>query len=174
MHIMAGALAGTSTGLFLIDKPQITSAQVIGSPVFKWPAIIPDPDWSLLQQPPVGSSQTKMELEEQIVTLTSSLDLSRQQIASKNSAIEGANAQLAVQAVYNSRLNEALNTKENKKENDCTKLFPQGKPRILTGNQFFAEVSESKRGQEEEAAAKATRAVERENKKVLKAATDVA
>jgi len=58
--------------------------------------------------------------------------------------------QLAVQAVYNSRLNEALNTKENKKENDRTKLFPQGKPRVLTSDQFFAEVSESKRGREEE------------------------
>jgi hypothetical protein len=174
MRIMAGALAGTSTGSFVIDKPRITSAQVIGSPVFERPAIIPDPDWSLLQQPPTGSSQTKTELKEQIAKLTLSLNLLRQQIAAKNSAIEGANAQLAVQAVYNSRLNEALNTKENKKENDRTKLFPQGKPRILTSDQFFAEVSESKRGREEEAAAKATRAVERENKKVSRAAADVA
>jgi hypothetical protein len=174
MRIMANALAGTSTGSFLVEKPRITSAQVIGSPVFERPAIISNPDWSLLQQPPAGSSQTKTELEEQIAKLTISLDLSRQQIAAKDSAIEGANAQLAVQAVYNSRLNEALNTKENKKENDRTKLFPQGKPRILTSDQFFAEVSESKRGREEEATAKAARAVERENKKVLKAAADVA
>jgi hypothetical protein len=173
MRIMAGSLAGTSTGSFLVDKPRITSAQAIGSPIFEQPVVIPDPDWNLLQ-PSTRSDQTKTELEEQIAKLTLSLDLSRQQIAAKNSTIESANAQLAVQAVYNSRLNEALNTKENKKENDRTKLFPQGKPRVLTSDQFFAEVSESKRGREEEAKAKATRAVERENKKASKAAADVA
>lgn len=102
MRIMAGALAGTLTGSFLIDKPWITSVQVISSPVFEQPAVIPDPDWSLLQQPSAGSSQTKMELKEQIEKLTLSLDLSRQKIAAENFTIEGANAQLAVQAVYNS------------------------------------------------------------------------
>lgn len=175
MRIMAGSLAGTSTGSFLVDKPRITSAQAIGSPIFEQPVVIPDPDWSLIQQPTTStrSDQTKTELKEQIAKLTLSLDLSRQQIAAKNSTIESANAQLAVQAVYNSRLNEALNTKENKKENDRTKLFPQGKPRVLTSDQFFAEVSESKRGREEEAKAKATRAVERENKKISKAAAEV-
>ena len=176
MHIMAGSLAGMSTGSFLVNKPRITSEQIIESPIFEQPVVIPDPDWSLLQRPftkSESSNQTKTELEEQITKLTLSLDLSCQQIAAKNSTIKSANAQLAVQAVYNSCLNEALNMKENKKENDHTKLFPQGKPCVLTSDQFFAEVSESKRGWEEDAKAKAARAVEQENKKVLKAAADV-
>jgi hypothetical protein len=50
--------------------------------------------------------------------LTSSLEKSHVQILARNSVIEGSNAQLAVQSIFNSRLNEALNTKEHKKETD--------------------------------------------------------
>jgi hypothetical protein len=40
---------------------------------------------------------------------------------------------LAVQSVFNSHLNEALNTKEHKKATDCTQLlFPGGGPCVLT------------------------------------------
>lgn len=46
-------------------------------------------------------------------------------------------------------------------------------PHILTSNQFFAKVFKLKQGWEEEAVAKVTRAVEQENKKVLKATADI-
>lgn len=173
MRLMTSSLAGTSSGSFLVGKPRIMSAQTITSPVFDRTTTIPDPDWNLLHPRASGSNQTKEELKETIKKLTLSLDLSRQQIAAKDSVIEGANAQLAVQSVYNKRLNEALNTKENKKETDRTKLFPEGKPRILTDDKFHHEVSEVKRAREVEVAAKALRAVGREDKRVLKAAAAV-
>jgi hypothetical protein len=170
MRLMTSTLAGTSSGSFLVGKPRITSAHTIASPVFDRTALIPDPDWSLLHPRTSGSNQTKEQLEETIKRLTLNLDLSRQQIAAKDSVIEGANAQLAVQSIYNKRLNEALNTK---KETDRTKLFPEGKPRVLTDDKFHHEVSEAKRGREVEIAAKALRAVGREDKRVLKAAAAV-
>lgn len=48
MRILGAALASTKTGAFLVQKPQITSAQTISNPVYMQPEIIPDPDWSLL------------------------------------------------------------------------------------------------------------------------------
>jgi hypothetical protein len=119
---MTGALAGTSTSSFLVRKPRITSAQSIADPVFERPTHIESPQWNLLQEPTPGPDQIPQDLIEKIAALTLNLDLARQQIASKDSTIEAANAQLAVQGVYNKQLNKALNTKENKKETDRTQL----------------------------------------------------
>jgi hypothetical protein len=111
MHIMTSALAGTSTGSFLVRKECITSVQSIADPVFKWPIHIQSPQWDLLQERIPGPDQTEQELVDKIMALTFNLDLACQQIAAKNSIIEASNAQLAIQGIYNKWLNEALNIK---------------------------------------------------------------
>lgn len=136
MQILGAALASTESGAFLVQKPRITSTQTISSPVYMQPEVVPEPDWSLLQQPTAGSSQPSnegsSEIHETIAALTHSLALAKLQIASKDKAIITGNAQLAIQAVYNQCLNEALNVCENKQAANHTKLFPDGKPRLLT------------------------------------------
>ena len=122
MCIMTSALAGTSTGSFLVGKECFTSVQSIANPIFKWPIHIQSPQWNLLQEQIPGPDQTQQELVDKIAVLTFNLDLACQQIAAKESTIEASNAQLAVQGVYNKWLNKALNMKENQKETDCTQL----------------------------------------------------
>jgi hypothetical protein len=145
MRIMTGALAGTSTGSFLVGKERITSVQSVADPIFERPIYIQSPQWNLLQERIPGPDQTQQELVDRIAALTFNLDLARQQIAAKDSTIEASNAQLAVQGVYNKRLNEALNTKENKKETDRTQLAGAiGGPRVWTEDKFVAQVASEK------------------------------
>ena len=173
MCIMTSALAGTSTGSFLVRKEHITSVQSIANPVFKRPILIQSPQWNLLQERIPGPDQTQKELVDKIAALTFNLDLARQQIAAKDSTIEASNAQLAVQGVYNKQLNEALNTKENKKETDRTQLAGAiGGPRVWTEDKFVAQVASEKVEREKKAADKVQRQLGREQKKAAKAATD--
>jgi hypothetical protein len=92
----------------------------------------------------------------------------------RDAIIEAANAQMSLQCVYNSRLNEALNKKENKKETDRTKLFPDGKPRLLTGDVFMGEMVTSQKLREEKAAAMDQRKAGRADRKVAKATAGAA
>jgi len=173
MRIMTSALAGTSTGSFLVGKERITSAQSIADPVFERPIHIQSPQWNLLRERIPGPDQTQQELVDKIAVLTFNLDLARQQIAAKDSTIEASNAQLAVQGVYNKRLNEALNTKENKKETDRTQLAGAiGGPRVWTEDKFVAQVASEKAEREKKAVDKVQRQLGREQKKAAKAAAD--
>jgi len=91
------------------------------------PATLPEPDWSLINQPPVAGSPVKAELKALNAKLTLALKQSHAHILAQNSVIENSNAQLAVQSIFNSRLNEALNTKEHKKVTDRTQLLFPGR-----------------------------------------------
>ena len=105
--------------------------------------------------------------------LTLSLEQSHAQILARNSVIEGSNAQLAVQSIFNSRLNEALNTKEHKKATDRTQLlFPGGGPRVLTDPMFIQKVSNDKAARLAKVAAKADGVKKRSRAKRMKAAIE--
>lgn len=171
MRLFTSALANTASGSFLVDQPRIQSSQTVAAPTFIQLPTIPDPDWSLLNCTDL-SDQSRPQLEEHITKLTESLALAQAQISSKNIAIECANAQLAVGSVWNTRLNEALNTKENKAQPDRTRLFPRGEPRVLTNDDFYGEVEEAKQKRVDKETAKVQRAVAREGKKSQKAAIE--
>jgi hypothetical protein len=173
MHIMTSALAGTSTGSFLVGKEHITFVQSVTNPIFERPIHIQSPQWNIFQERIPGPDQTQQELVDKIVALTFNLDLAHQQIAAKDSTIEASNAQLAVQGVYNKRLNETLNTKENKKETDRTQLAGEiGGPQVWTEDKFVAQVASEKAEQEKKAVDKVQRQLGHEQKKAAKAATD--
>ena len=131
---MTSALASTASGSFLVGNSHITSANTITSLVYGWPVILPEPDWSLVPDtpPPAAHSLSKAELKALNAKLTLSLEQSHIQILARNLVIEGSNAQLTVQSIYSSHLNEALNTKEHKKVTDHTQLLlPGGGPHIV-------------------------------------------
>jgi hypothetical protein len=56
MCVMTSALASTASGSFLVGNPRITSANTITSPVYGWPVILPEPDWSLVPDTPATCS----------------------------------------------------------------------------------------------------------------------
>ena len=74
-----------------------------------------------------------MALEKEIRTLTESLHFANIHRYAQQDVIEKAHAQLIVQNIYATKLNEALNVKEKgmEKEDNHTKLFPDGKGRHL-------------------------------------------
>ena len=173
MRIMTSALASTASGSFLVGNPRITSADTIAPPVFGRPMTLPEPDWSLIHRPSVAHSPSKAELKALNEKLTVSLEHSRAQILARNSVIEGSNAQLAVQSIFNSRLNEALNTKEHKKATDRTQLlFPGGGPRVLTDPMFIQKVSDDKASRLAKIAAQAEGAKKRCRAKRMKASIE--
>lgn len=174
MRILGAALASTASGTFLVQKPHITSDQTIASPIFMQCGVIPDPDWALLNHPTAGPSQPQTELVDQVAALTESLALAKLQIAAKDAAIITENVQLAIQRVYNRHLNETLNVKEKTKEADHTKLFPDGKPRLLTADDFIAQVSQVKADRESKEAEKRKWAGARAAKKVGREAAKAA
>ena len=57
-----------------------------------------------------------------------------------NAIIEGDQAQMVVQDMHLGKLQSALYGKENKKRDDRTKLFPEGKGRHLTNTEFIAQL----------------------------------
>lgn len=65
-------------------------------------------------------------------------------------------------------------TKEKTKEADRTKLFPDGKPRLLTDDDFIAQVSQAKLDRESKEAEKIKRAGARAAKKVGREAAEAA
>jgi hypothetical protein len=173
MRVMTSALASTASGSFLVGNPRITSANTITSPVYGQPVVLPEPDWSLIHQPPAARSPSKAELKALNAKLTLSLEQSHAQILARNSVIEGSNAQLAVQSIYNSCLNEALNTKEHKKVTDRTQLlFPGGGPRVLTDPMFIQKVSDDKAARLAKVTARAEGVKKRSRAKRMKAAIE--
>lgn len=73
MCMMMSALASTASGLFLVGNPHITSGNTIALPVYGWPATLQEPDWSLINQPPVAGSLSKAELKALNAKLTLAL-----------------------------------------------------------------------------------------------------
>ncbi len=80
-----------------------------------------------------------------------------------NAIIEGDRAQMVVQDMHLGKLQSALHGKENKKRDDHTKLFPEGKGRHLTNTEFIAQLKHVQKVKE-------NTAVEKEGRRVSKAA----
>ena len=86
---------------------------------------------------------------------------------------ERKNAQLVLQHSHLGKLNQSLQTKENKTKDDRTKLFPKGHGRHLTAEEFCDELREQQREKEDKAADKAKRKTDREARKAKKGAAKI-
>jgi hypothetical protein len=101
--------------------------------------------------------RVELALKDNLAELISSLAQSHQHIAARNGIIEATQEQLAIQAVYNQCLNQALHLKETRKETDHTKLFPDEKSGVLTGDAFTAKMEAAAHAREAQLAAKEQR-----------------
>ncbi|KAH7917907.1 hypothetical protein BV22DRAFT_1025518, partial [Leucogyrophana mollusca] len=140
MRLMTAALAKTASGSFLVSKTPVTSTSRIPRPVLEGPPNILNPDWNLVQSATPALSMPWFELECYGTQLQSSLGHAQRHMQGRDAIIEGAHAQLIIQDIFCMKQSQALHTRENKKENDQTKLFPGGKGQLLTSEEFMEEV----------------------------------
>lgn len=134
---LRATLAESNSGSFLVGDARIASSQTILAPVLEQTSNLEQPDWALLKSQ--ITSQTKEQMKAHIEALTESLRRAKILVAAKDSIIEASQAQLVIQNMHLNKLNETLQAKEGAKENDRTKLFPKGRGRLLTGDEFHEE-----------------------------------
>lgn len=111
-------------------------------------------------------------MQAHIDALTESLKQARILIAAKDGIIEGAHAQLVIQNLHLNKQNETIHAKETAKEDDRTKLFPGGRGRLLTGDEFHEEqvnAKQQKKAKEAEKKRKKTKQDQAKTKKQVKA-----
>ena len=168
MRLMTTAIASTS-GSFLVSNSMVTSQHSIAAPVLEGPPLLPQPNWDHLDTAnPSLKHQSHAQLVGLVEELTTDLHLARKHIIARDGIIEGAHAQLVVQNLFVEKQSKALNTKETRKEKDCTMLFTDGKGRHLTDLEWIAAVEKNEADKIKEAAEKTRRARAREAKKLAK------
>ena len=168
--LLTTALAGSSSGSFLVADAKLTSDQRIAPPVLEHTQGLPMPNWSLLEKK--DEYQTCDDMQKQIEELTDSLRHAQIQVQAQNSIIEGAHAQLVVQDLYLGRLNDSLNVHEKKKATDRTRIFPDGQGRLLTSDQFQEELAKAAETTQAKAAAQEKAKAKRQAKKAIQQAVD--
>jgi hypothetical protein len=137
MHMLYSALATTSSSSLLVSKTQIMSATSILTPVLETLPELPHLNWSLLQQ---SHPTIYQAIQGHVEELTENLSYSHNIIQAQKLIDEQKNAQLIIQHSYLTKLNQSLQTKENKTKDDCTRLFPKGLGRHLTAVEFCDEL----------------------------------
>ncbi|KAF8582266.1 hypothetical protein K439DRAFT_1618345 [Ramaria rubella] len=145
---MNAAIAGTASGSYLVSKTPIYSSHTLSAPVLETPLTLPQPDWSLLQTPATMVSESRAQLQHRIAELTVNLHRARSQVLVHDGVIESTHAQLIIQN---------LHTKEKKKQTNRTKLFPSGKGRHLTAEDFIQELEAGEQIRRDAAQQKALR-----------------
>jgi len=173
-RILVGAMAASKSAAFLVGTSKITSAQTIAPPVLEGPPPVLTPDWSLIKSPSHLQEKSRRGLENEIKALTESLRLAHIHHHAQQSVIEAAHAQLIVQDMFAIKLNEALNVKEKEreKEDDRTKLFPEGKGRHLTDKEFIDQREQVARDKEAQIVARTAKQKARSAKKSRKDALE--
>lgn len=176
IRLLTSALSSTTSGSYLVDATRMTSSHPICAPVFEAPPPLPSMDWSILHPATTSGSRptrpSATDLQAQNVALTQQLALAQQHIRARDLVIEGTQAQLIVQNLTMMKQNQALHAKENKKTADRTRLFADGMPRVLTGDQFSEEIRKADERRKAEEAGRRRRAKTREEKKAAKAALE--
>jgi hypothetical protein len=131
MRAVSSALAGTTTGSFLVSRDPITSAQRIAPPVIELAIPTATPDYSLMKLDPTRMNHA--DLVRSFCDLQANYGLSGRRDVAQQSIMEAQGAQLVVQHLHLDKLNQQLHERETKKDDDRGHvLFPEGKGRVLT------------------------------------------
>ena len=85
---------------------------------------------------------SRTALESLATTLVDSLGLALQDMRARDMIIEGAHAQMVIQNLHLVKVKEARHASTGQKKSDRTKLFPDGKGRHLTSNEFIEAVKQ--------------------------------
>ena len=163
-RLLQKTLAASSSGSFLIDTLKITSSQTIMPPVLEGTANLTQLDWSLIKDKDLR--RTKEEMQTHIDKLTEFLELAKILADVQNSIIEATQAQLVIQDIHLGKMNETLQVKEKVKDDDCSKLFPQGRGQLLTGDDFHEERVNADTEKRKKEAARALRKESKATQKV--------
>jgi DDE superfamily endonuclease len=136
------ALRTTESGSILVLQDQWTSANQVPPLILNSGHQPPEPDWSLLEDCDV-SGWTREELKDNIDQFIAALQSAKENIAFQEDRARERNAQLLIQNLVLQKMNQKIHAEENKRKNDQTKLFPGGKGRHLTGNDFVDELEQA-------------------------------
>ena len=143
-------------------------------PVFQKMPTLPQPDWTLLNNPePDYNHQTREQSKHREKQLTESLHHARVLLAIHERIEEGNSAQMIIQHLEVTKLTQSLEAKESKKNVERTILFEAGKAVHFTGDDFSGRVAEVKARQEAETAEKNRRKASRLDKKAAKDALEL-
>jgi hypothetical protein len=140
MRVMSGTLSGTS-GLFLVSKDPIASAQHVAPLSFELRAPGPQPNW-MLAAPSVHNPDlmTKAGLEEQLAAMQAALWTAHQRNAAQQSMLEAAHALSIVQNLHLDKINQQLLDKESRKDNKQAVFFEGRHRQVLTDPTFRTHV----------------------------------
>ena len=134
-----GSLAATKSGSYLVSNQKWKSVNPIPPPVFERLPEIGTPDWSLIQQVRNPGYKTREQLLAENQVLGAHLELAHSVVCGQQHIMEQTTAQTVLQDMLLHKLNSALYEKENEKEEDRTRLFPEGLGRTMTDREFRAE-----------------------------------
>lgn len=146
----------------------MTSSHRIPSPILESPPPLPPPDWNLLATPPSSRYQSNNQLQNWNQKLTEPLACAQRVITAHELMGEHCDAQLIIQHCILQKQNKSMKAKENKKNDDCTKLLPKGMGRHLTEAGFIQAVRDKETEKQQKLDEKEGRKVARWAKKSVK------
>ncbi|KAF8529337.1 hypothetical protein JB92DRAFT_2616320, partial [Gautieria morchelliformis] len=173
IRLMTAAISNTASGSFLVSKTPITVGQSIPPPVLERPTSLPEPNWDLLTQGGSSEWQSRTQLEMRVNELTANLHMAHGQLLVREGIIKSAHAQLIIQNLHVTKLQQALETKEKKKKTDRTKLFPKGNGRHLTAEEFIQELEEAEQERLEKTNRRTQRKEDLAVKRAVKEAVEI-
>ncbi|KAJ3532696.1 hypothetical protein NM688_g7385 [Phlebia brevispora] len=166
-RLVVAALAQTKSGAILINKEPFTSETSIPNSV-----LAPVSPHRPRRVPPISECPTTLSAALSLIkSQQETIAAQERALAEKSAAIRAQNAQLLIQDLRLKRAVSSLRVQERKKKKK-TKLFPEGKGRVLTDDSFREVVQKAEDERLQEEADKATRAAERMEKKGLQALLD--
>ncbi|KAK0442767.1 uncharacterized protein EV420DRAFT_1315163 [Desarmillaria tabescens] len=161
MRMMTTSLALTSSGSFLVQPTvKITSRHTIDPPILEargTGALVPNID-----------EITPRQLKAEIMHLRNDMSLAHQHLIARDGIIESAHATLVVQNIFVEKQSLALNTKENPRPKNSTKVSMEGKGRHLTGSEFMNAVEEAGKAWENQENTRQEKRLWKENAKKQK------
>ncbi|KDQ18408.1 hypothetical protein BOTBODRAFT_171254 [Botryobasidium botryosum FD-172 SS1] len=129
------------------------------------------PDSALIESNPARQSHADLKIRNK--ELTESFRRAKEQLAARELILEGSHAQLVVQNFYIIKLNKALHSSKQRKD-DCTRLFPDGKGRHLTASSFRSLKRRLEKRRSDRLAAQRVGAIYREEKRAEKEEAEAA
>jgi hypothetical protein len=147
---MTNNLLSTRSGSFLVLSARANYKNKLDSPVLEATKGLPDIDWSLVDD--YKEPETFTEVKAKNRALVSNLAKSREEICTGNAIIEAAQAQIIIQHLHLQTMSLALHEKGNSSTGDRTRVYPDGKGRLLTCPEFVESVEAAaaqRKGEEE-------------------------
>lgn len=175
MNVLRASLKSNSSTSYLVSDSSIPLKSHIITPQQEVPEPFPEPDWKALLE--IDPTQLELgELKQAVRELQRGLHMARDCVRAREAVVESAHATNVILELTCQCQRAALYQKEAKKQEKVDKrtIFGDGKPRVVTDDDFIAVIEEidqkSKEMEEEKEERKRTRAKAKESKAAEKVA----